>query len=156
MALNVGDAAPEFTLYNTHKQKVSLQDYRGKNVVLLFFPLAFSGVCTKEMCEMRDNYSYYEELNSEVIAISVDSLYTNAKFKEVHQINFPLLSDFNKEVSKKYDSLLENFSFDYQGVTRRSTFVIDKEGIIVYHEILPSPGDYPDMQKLKEVVASLK
>jgi len=156
MALNVGDAAPEFTLYNTHKQKVSLQDYRGKNVVLLFFPLAFSGVCTKEMCEMRDNYTYYEELNSEVIAISVDSLYTNAKFKEVHQINFPLLSDFNKEVSKKYDSLLENFSFDYQGVTRRSTFVIDKEGIIVYHEILPSPGDYPDMQKLKEVVASLK
>jgi len=155
MPLDVGDMAPDFTLYNTQKQKVSLHDYRGKNVVLLFFPLAFSGVCTKEMCEMRDNYSYYEQLNSVVIAISVDSLYTNGKFKEIHEINFPLLSDFNKEVSKKYDSLLENFSYEYQGVTRRSTFVIDKNGKIVYHEILPSPGDYPDMQKLKEVVASL-
>jgi len=156
MPLELGMAAPDFTLYNTHKEKVSLHDYRGKNVVLLFFPLAFSGVCTKEMCEMRDNYSYYEQLNSEVIAVSVDSLYTNRKFQEEHRLNFPLLSDFNKEVSKKYDAVLENFAFDYQGVSCRATFVIDREGTLIYHEVLPSPGDYPDMQKLKDVVASLK
>ena len=156
MPPEIGKIAPDFTLYNTHKQKVSLHDYRGKNVVLLFFPLAFSGVCTKQMCQMRDDYSYYEQLNSEVIGVSVDSLYTNAKFKEVFQLNFPLLSDFNKEVSKQYDALMENFAFDYQGVTRRATFVIDKNGNLVYQEILASPGDYPNMGKLKEVIASLK
>ena len=156
MPIQVGAPAPDFTLYDTGKQKISLRDFRGKNVVLMFFPLAFSGTCTKEMCEMRDNYSFYEGMNAEVIAISVDSLYTNGKFKELNKLNFPLLSDFNKQVSKEYNSLSDHFSFEYQGVTRRSTFVIDKDGNLVYEEILPLPGDYPNMEKLKEVVASLK
>lgn len=156
MSLEIGAEAPDFTLYNTEKKKVSLSEYRGKNVVLLFFPLAFSRICTKELCEMSENYSYYETLNSEVIGISVDSLYTNGKFKELNQIHFPLLSDFNKQVSKAYDALMEEFGFDYQGVSRRATFVIDRNGKLVYQEILASPGDYPDMQKLKEVVSSLK
>jgi len=155
MSLQVGLPAPDFVLYDTRKQKVSLHDYRGKNVVLLFFPLAFSGTCTKELCEMRDNYSFYENMNAEVIGISVDSLYANAKFKELNQLNFPLLSDFNKQVSKLYDSLSEKFSFEYEGVTRRSTFVVDKNGDLAYQEILPSPGDYPNMEKLKEVITSL-
>jgi len=156
MSLQLNHPAPDFTLFDTHKKKISLRDFQGKNVVLLFFPFAFSGTCTKELCEMRDNYSFYTNLNAEIIGISVDSLYTNGKFKEANQLNFPLLSDFNKEVSKKYDAVLENFAFDYQGVSCRATFVIDREGTVVYHEVLPSPGDYPDMQKLKEVVASLK
>src|SRR4030095_5376064 len=155
MPFQIGQQAPEFSLFDTRKQKVSLADYRGKNIVLLFFPFAFSGVCTRELCEMRDNYSYYENLNVEVIGISVDSLYTNGKFREVNQFNFPLLSDFNKEVSRMYGALMENFSYDYHGVSKRATFVIDKEGKIVYEEILSNPGDYPDMQKLKEVIAAL-
>ena len=155
MAFTIGEIAPEFSLYDTSKKKVSLSDYRGKNVVLLFFPLAFSRTCTKELCEMRDNYSYYEDLNAEVIGISVDSLYTNGKFREVHQFKFPLLSDFNKEVSELYDAVLDNFSFDYRGVSKRATFVIDTQGKLIYAEVLASAGDYPDMQKLKEVIASL-
>ncbi|MBA3649123.1 MAG: redoxin domain-containing protein [Chitinophagales bacterium] len=155
MPVVVGELAPDFALYDTDKKKVSLKDYRGKNIVLLFFPFAFSSVCSKELCEVRDNYSFYEKLNAPIIAISVDSLYTNAKFKELNKFNFLLLSDFNKEVSRKYDSLIENFNFDYQGVSKRSTFVIDKKGKIVYAEILANPGDYPDMQKLKDAVTSL-
>src|SRR5438067_1591137 len=155
MPVQIGDEAPKFTLYDTLKNKITLSDYRGKNVVLIFFPLAFSGVCTKELCEMRDDYSYYQGLNAEILAISVDSLYTNKKFKELNSFNFSLLSDFNKEVSILYDSLFENFSFDYHGVSKRSTFVIDKDGKIAYKEILARPADYPDMQKLKEVIASL-
>jgi len=155
MAIHVGDAAPDFTLYDTAKHQVTLSSYHGKNVVLLFFPFAFSSTCTKEVCEIRDNYTYYEKLNAEVLGISVDSLYTNKKFREVYELNFPLLSDFNKDVSRAYDSLDEHFAFNYKGVSKRATFVIDKEGKIAYAEILPSPGDYPDMQKLKEVLASL-
>ncbi len=155
MPLQTGDSAPDFTLFNTEKKKISLNDYKGKNVVLLFFPFAFSSTCTKEVCEMQENYSFYESMNAEIIGISVDSLYTNKKYKEVYHLNFTLLSDFNKEVSRQYDSLMENFAFDYKGVSKRSTFVIDDKGKIVYHEILASPGDYPDMQKLKDVVSSL-
>lgn len=156
MALQLNQPAPDFELFDTKKQKVSLHDFQGKNVVLLFFPFAFSGTCTKELCEVRDNYSFYENMNAEILGISVDSLYTSAKFKETHQFNFPLLSDFNKEVSEKYDSLMEDFNFDYHGVSKRATFVIDKNGTLVYSEILAAPGEYPNMEKLKEVVAALK
>src|SRR5437773_919294 len=81
MALELNQPAPDFTLFDTGKKKISLHDFQGKNVVLLFFPFAFSGTCTKQLCEMRDNYSYYSDMNAEVIGISVDSLYTNAKYK---------------------------------------------------------------------------
>jgi peroxiredoxin len=155
MPLEVGNIAPDFTLYDTAKNKVTLSSYRGKKVVILFFPFAFSGTCTKELCEMRDNYSFYEKLNAEVLAISVDSLYTNAKYKELNGLKFPLLSDFNKDVSKLYDCLIENFNFGYHGVSKRAVFVVREDGIIQYEEILPAPGDYPDLHKLKEVIASV-
>lgn len=155
MPITVGQDAPDFMMYDTNKKKVSLSSYRGKTVVLMFFPFAFSSLCTKEMCEMEENYSFYEKLNAEVIGVSVDSLYTNKKFKEVYNLDFPLLSDFNKDVSRMYDSLEEHFAFDYRGVSKRSTFVVDKNGKIAYAEILASPGDYPDMQKLKHAVSVL-
>ncbi|MBK9730218.1 MAG: peroxiredoxin [Chitinophagaceae bacterium] len=155
MPITVGQDAPEFALYDTHKRKITLSNFRGKKVVLMFFPFAFSSVCTREMCEMGENYSFYENLNAEVIGISVDSLFTNKQFKEEHKLTFPLLSDFNKEVAPLYDSLADTFAFEYRGVTKRSTFVIDAAGKVAYIEILKSPGDYPDMQKLKEVVSAL-
>ncbi|MEO5675628.1 MAG: peroxiredoxin [Chitinophagales bacterium] len=156
MPLNLNQPAPDFTLYDTTKKQVSLHDFRGKTVVLLFFPFAFSSTCTKELCELSDSYAFYKGLDAEILGISVDSLYTNAKFKEVNQISFRLLSDFNKAISAAYDSLIENFAYGYHGVSKRATFVIDKNGNLAYSEILASPGDYPDMPKLRQIVASLK
>jgi len=109
MALQVGDKAPSFTLFNTEKKEISLSDFAGKNVVILFFPLAFTSVCTAELCEMRDNIATYSNLNAEIVGISVDSLFTLDKFKAEQSLPFNLLSDFNKEVSTAYGSIYENF-----------------------------------------------
>ena len=155
MSVSVGQPAPAFTLHDTTKAKVSLADYKGKNVVLFFFPLAFSGTCTKEMCALTEDYSNYEKLGVHLLGISIDSLFANGKFKETYNIPFPLLSDFNKEVSTAYDSLFDSFSFDYRGVSKRSTFLIDKEGVVRYMEILPSAGDFPNLEALKAAIAAL-
>lgn len=155
MRLNIGDTAPTFTLRNTEKAEVSLADYKGKNVVLLFFPLAFTGVCTEEMCSVRDNMNIYEGLNAEIIGISVDSLFTLDKFKNEQELNFTLLSDWNKEVSRSYGSFYEDFVLDMKGVAKRSAFVIDKEGIIKYAEVLESAGDVPNFEEVKKTLESL-
>ena len=97
MSISIGQSAPEFTLHDSDKTKVNLSDFKGKNVLLLFFPQAFTGVCTKELCAVRDDISRYSNINAEVIGISVDSVFTLNKYKEDQQYNFPLLSDFNKE-----------------------------------------------------------
>ena len=96
MNLTVGQQAPQFDLYDSDKNKVSLSDFAGKNVVLLFFPLAFTSVCTAELCSVRDNLNLYNELNAQVLGISVDSLHTLKRFKQDQQLNFPLLIYFNK------------------------------------------------------------
>ena len=105
MSVNVGDKAPTFTLFNQDAQKVSLDDYKGKNIVLLFFPFANTGVCTKEMCTIRDGLSNYENLDAQVIGVSVDSLFALKMWQERNNTNFPLLSDFNKEVAKTYGAM---------------------------------------------------
>jgi peroxiredoxin len=155
MALKQGDTAPDFTLYNTEKKEVSLSDYKGKNLVILFFPLAFTSVCTTELCSLRDNMADYAALNAEVVAISVDSLFTLDKFKAEQGLPFPLLSDFNKEVSAAYGSLYENFVLGMKGVSKRSAFVIDKEGKIQYAEVLESAGDLPSFDAVKQTLTSL-
>lgn len=155
MALQKGDKAPAFTLYNTEKAEISLADYQGKNVVLLFFPFAFTSVCTTELCEMRDNILTYSSLKAEILAVSVDSLFTLGKYKEEQNFPFHLLSDFNKEVSTAYDSIYETFAFGTKGVSKRSAFVIDGEGVIQYAEVLESAGDIPNFANVKETLASL-
>jgi len=155
MALKIGDVAPEFTLRDTEKKEVALQDYKGKNLVVLFFPLAFTGVCTTELCSLRDNMNIYNGLNASVVAISVDSLFTLDKFKKEQHYNFPLLSDFNKEVSAAYGSLYEHFVLDMKGVSKRSAFVIDKEGKIRYAEVLEDAGKVPDFDAIQEVLKTL-
>lgn len=155
MQLQPGAVAPDFSLYNTDKEKVSLADYRGKTVLILFFPLAFTRVCTAELCGVRDNILSYDTSNAEVIGISVDSLYTLAKFKAENGLNFPLLSDFNKETSIAYGSLYEKWGFDMQGVSKRSAFVVDKNGILRYAEVLENAGDVPDFSKIKTVISEL-
>jgi len=154
--LQVGDKAPEFTLFSESKKEVSLSDYQGKNVVLLFFPMAFTSVCTAELCEARDNIGIYNNLNAEVIAISVNSIFTLAKFKEEQKFTFTLLADFNKEVSKAYGTLYENFVFGMKGVSKRSAFVIDRQGIVRYAEVLESAGDLPNFEEIKNTLNSLQ
>ena len=155
MSLKIGDAAPQFTLRDSDKKEVSLQDYKGKNVVILFFPLAFTGVCTTELCSLRDNMNIYNGLNASVLAISVDSLFTLEKFKAEQGYNFPLLSDFNKEVSSAYGSLYEHFVLDMKGVSKRSAFVIDKEGILQHIEVLEDAGKVPDFDAVQSVLKTL-
>lgn len=155
MALKPGDKAPDFTLRASDKSQISLKDYHGKNVVLLFYPLAFTGVCTKELCYMRDSLAEYEQLNAQILAISVDSLYTLAKWKEEQGFNFPLLSDFNKTVSKKYDTLYKDFVFEMKGVSKRSAFVIDREGIVRYAEVLDNAGELPNFEAVRKTLAAL-
>lgn len=153
--LKNGDSAPNFTLVADDKKEVSLENYRGQNVVLLFFPQAFTGVCTEELCTMRDNIADYENLNAQILAVSVDSPFTLEKFKEDQQLNFPLLSDFNKDVSQVYDAMHDTFAFGMKGVSKRSVFVIDKEGMIRYAEVLDNPGDLPNFEKVKETLSGL-
>ncbi len=156
MKIEVGSKAPDFSLYSSEKEKVSLSDYKGKNVVLLFFPLAFTGVCTKELCNVRDNIGIYNNSKAKVLAISVDSPQTLAKFKEDRQLNFPLLSDFNKTVSAAYGSLYETFSLDMKGVSKRSAFVIDANGIVRYTEVLENASEEPDYIAIENCLISLK
>jgi peroxiredoxin len=155
MALQTGQPAPDFSLYNTAKSKVTLSDHPGNPVLLLFFPMAFSSVCTAELCATRDNIAFYSNAFATVFGISVDSPYTLAKFKEDQRLNFELLSDFNKEVSKAYDALYETFAYEMRGVSRRAAFVIDGNGIIRYAEVLENAGLQPDFQNIQDVLTSI-
>lgn len=155
MQIEKGQKAPEFALFDTEKNKVSLSGFLGKNVVLLFFPQAFTGVCTKELCSMRDDIARYNDANAQILAISVDSVFTLGKFKEEQNLNFPLLSDFNKEVSTAYGSIYQDWILDMKGVSKRSAFVIDKEGVVQYAQVLESAGDLPDFEAIQQTVAGL-
>lgn len=156
MSIQIGQTAPDFTLYNSERKEITLSDLKGKNVLLLFFPLAFTGVCTKELCSVRDNLSWYNNVGAKVIGISVDSLHTLAKFKEEQNLNFTLLSDFNKEVSAMYDTLYEEFGYNMKGVSKRSAFIIDREGILRYFEVLENAGEVPDFEKIKKVLSEIE
>jgi peroxiredoxin len=155
MALQVGDKAPNFTLTSDSKEAVTLADYQGKNVVVLFFPLAFTGVCTTELCNMRDDIVAYQNLDAAVLAISVDSPFVLEQFKIQQNLNFPLLSDFNAEASTAYDAKYAEFAFGMKNVSKRSAFVVDKVGDIRYAEVLESAGDLPNFDAIKETLSSL-
>lgn len=155
MKIEPGQQAPDFSLYDTTRNKVSLWDFKGHNVLLLFFPQAFSRVCTKELCSVRDNISLYDHADATVIGISVDSVFTLTKYKESEGYNFILLSDFNKEVSTSYGSLYENWILDMKGVSKRSAFVIDKTGIIRYAEVLEKAGEEPNYENIQTLLKKL-
>lgn len=155
MPIQIGDQAPEFKLFSTDKKEVALSDFKGQNVVLLFFPMAFTSVCTQELCSMRDNIAAYNNLNAQILAVSVDSPFTLNKFKEDQGLNFPLLSDFNKEASAAYDSLYEEFVMGMRGVSKRSAFVIDKEGIVRYAEVLDAAGNLPNFEAINGTLSQL-
>ncbi|WP_316750793.1 redoxin domain-containing protein [Pedobacter gandavensis] len=152
MALQVGDQAPDFKLFSSDLKEVSLADYKGRKLVIHFFPLAFTGVCTAQLCTMRDSFGYYEGMNADVVGISVDSPFTLAKFKEDQSYQFPLLSDFNKEVSQAYGAFYEDFAFNMKGISKRAAFVINEEGKIIHAEVLEDAGNMPDFDAIKRSI----
>lgn len=153
MALSVGAKAPDFKLFDSQKNEVVMSSFQGKNVLLLFFPMAFTSVCTKELCSVRDDINNYSSLNAQVLGISVDSVFTLDKFKNEQNLPFPLLSDFNKEVSQSYGAFYEEFVLGMKGVSKRSAFVIDKDGIVKYAEVLDNAGDVPNFEAIKQALA---
>ncbi len=155
MDIRVGQKAPDFSLYDTTKKKVSLTDLKGKNVLLLFFPFAFTSTCTTELCAIRDDIARYNNANAEVLGISVDSVYSLAKYKEEQGYNFPLLSDFNKETSAAYGSLYAEWKLNMRGVSKRSAFIVDKEGVVQYAEVLETAGDMPDFKAINQLLEDL-
>jgi peroxiredoxin len=155
MSLQINQKSPDFKLFNTEKKEISLSDNKGKNVVLLFFPLAFTSVCTAELCSVRDNYSMYNHLNAVVYGISVDSAFTLIKFKEDQNLNFDLLSDFNKVASTAYDCLYGEFALGMKGVSKRSAFIIDKDGVLKYAEVLENAGEQPNFEAIKMCLEKL-
>lgn len=155
MNLIINQKAPDFNLQNTDKEFIKLSDYKGKrNVLILFYPLAFSSVCTAELCSTRDNLKIYDSFDAEVLAISIDSFFVQKVFKESQNLNFTLLSDFNKVASNDYGVLNNNF-FGMIGVAKRSAFVIDKQGIIKYAEVLEDASNVPNFDEIQNVLAKL-
>ena len=154
MTLQVGDKAPDFTLKNTDLEDVSLNSYRGRNVVLLFVPLAFTGVCTEELCEVSGGLNAYDELGAEVLGISVDSPFSLQAWAAKEGISLTLLSDFNKEVSAAYGAQHEDL-LGFKGVAKRSAFVVDGEGVVRYASISDDPKVLPDFQAVKACLQSL-
>lgn len=155
MSIQVGQLAPDFSLFGTDKNKVTLSELKGKNVLLLFFPQAFTSTCTKELCAVRDDIVRYSNASAEVLGISVDSVFTLAKYKEEQGYNFPLLSDFNKVTSTAYGTIYQDWILEMKGVSKRSAFIIDKNGIVQYAEVLEKAGDIPDFEAINSCLAAL-
>ena len=155
MTLQVGDKAPEFTLPDASRENVSLPVDPAQNVVLLFVPLAFSSVCTAELCDVSQSLSAFENLNARVIAISVDSPFALKSWADQDGITLTLLSDFNKEVSAAYGAQYEDF-IGLKGVAKRSAFVIDKGGVIRFASVSDDPTVLPDFEAIRACLQALE
>ena len=154
MAIKVGDKAPDFALYDTERKQRSLKEFLGKKTVLAFFPGAFTGVCTKEMCALRDSLSALGGMNAQVVAISVDSTVANKAFADQNKLSFPILSDHTREVSKKYVGVYNDFGIPGYTAAKRSMFVLDGNGTVKYTWVTENPGVEPDYDQVKKAVGS--
>ena len=153
--LAVGVQAPDFSLAPAPgPDRVTLAEHRGHPVVVLFFPLAFSSVCTAEMCRMADDWSAWRDLDATVLGISVDSPFVTKKFAAETGVPFPLLSDFNKEASSSYGVLYPDF-FGMKGVSKRAAFVVDVDGTVAYSWVTEDADVMPPFEKIREVLAGL-
>ncbi|NNM34441.1 MAG: redoxin domain-containing protein [Gemmatimonadetes bacterium] len=152
--ISVGASAPDFQLpRKIGEPPFRLSDQRGKFVVVLFFPLAFSGVCTKELCQVRDEWDLWRELDAVVVAISVDSAFTNHRFAQETKAPFPVLSDFNREACTAYGVRNDDY-FGMRGVAQRSAFVVDANGVIRFAWVEEEDGSLPDFQQLRRALAA--
>ena len=154
MAATVGQKAPDFKLMNEKREEVTLSSQKGHPVVLAFFPAAFTGVCTKELCTFRDSMAKLNSAHAQVYGISVDTSFSLAEFKKQQNLNFPLLSDFNKEVIQAY-GVFNPDMIGLKGIAKRSTFVIDKDGVVRYAEILEDARNEPNYDKVFDALSKL-
>jgi len=154
MAVDVGSKAPDFTLTNQDRQPVKLSEQKGHPVVLAFFPAAFSGVCTKELCTFRDSMARLNSAGAQVYGISVDTFFTLKAFQDAQRYNFPLLSDFNKQAIRDYGVFNEDM-IGLKGIAKRAVFVIDKDGVVRHREVLDDARNEPDYDKVFSTLASL-
>lgn len=155
MAVAVGSKAPDFTLVNQDRENVTLSEKLGKGpVVLAFFPGAFSGTCTKELCNFRDTMSNMTKLNAQVLGISTDTFFVLKAWDDQQKFGFPLLSDYNKEVINRY-GVVNPDMIGLKNIAKRAVFVIDKDGVVRYEEVLADARNEPDYTKLNEALGSL-
>ncbi len=150
MSVNVGDSAPDFTLFSDETEAWTLSEHRGKNVVLLFFPAAFTGTCTTELNTINNDLARFNDANALVVGISTDTPFVLAEFKKANMLNFPLLSDHSAEVAAMYGAKFNN-DFTPMGLDRiakRSVFVIDEDGAVAHREVLDNPGNEPDYEAI--------
>lgn len=153
---NLNEIAPDFNLKNTEKNDIALSSYKGKTVVLAFYPGAFTGVCDTEMCSLRDSMNSFNDLNATVLGISVDSPWANAEFAKKYEINFNLLSDYNRDVSKAYDMIFNGLGgLEGYECSNRGVIIIDGEGLIQYRWVAENPGVEPNYSEIIEKVKSL-
>ena len=152
----IGEKAPDFEAVDTELKKVRLSDFRGKVVVLAFYPAAFTSVCTKEMCTFRDSMAKFNEMNAVVIGISVDPPFSNKAFKEQYKLNFIVVSDYNREIVKKYNVYWEFPALPGYILAKRSVFVVDKEGVIRYKWVSDDPAKEPPYQEIEKVVNEIR
>jgi peroxiredoxin len=157
MAVEVGQSAPDFTLYDTDRKQRSLSEFKGKNVVLAFFPGAFTGVCTTEVCALRDRSDQFNSMNAQVIGISVDPPASQKAWSDQNNLRFPLLSDFNRQVVNQYGVAFQNLGgVEGYVAANRAVLVLDKGGVVRYKWVAPNPGTEPDYNEVREAVSKLR
>jgi len=156
VAVEVGDQAPDATLINYDRKAVRISNLRGKPVVLAFFPGAFTGTCTREMCTLRDAMAAFNAFEARVIGMSVDTPFAQKAFADQHGLNFPLLSDFNREAVRAFGIEDPNFAGGLlPGVAMRSVFVLDRDGAVRYRWVAPTQGTEPDYNAVEQAVSAL-
>lgn len=154
MAVKIGDHAPEFTLTDNDRKPRSLSEFKGRKTVLAFYPGAFTGACTKEMCAFRDSLAELNGLNAQVVGISVDSPFANKAFATQNGLTFPLLSDHGRDVSKAYGGVYDEFAgVKGYSASKRATFVLDAHGVVKYAWISDNPGVEPPYDEIKKALA---
>lgn len=152
----VGSKAPDFTLPDPGLNMKSLQDFRGKKVVLAFFPAAMSPVCTKEMCSFRDSFAELSQAGAQVVAVSIDGPFANKQFTEMHGLNFPVLSDYARDAVRKYGVVMPDLLHVKQyNAAKRSVFVIDPSGTVKYKWVSDNPLIEPNYNEIKQVIKSI-
>lgn len=151
MALNIGDKAPNFQLPDTNMKMLTLEEFKGKKVVLSFFVAASSPVCEVELCTFRDSWNEFSKLGAQVVAISNDGPFANKAFKEKHNFNFPVLADYNSKTIRDYDVLMKDLLHikDYNAA-KRSVFIIKEDGTIGYKWVSDDPLKEPNYQEIKQ------
>ncbi len=155
-SIKVGSKAIDFKLPDQDLKMHTLKEHRGRKVVLAFFPAALSPVCTREMCAFRDSFKELQDAGADLLAISVDGPFANKQFVELHHLNFPVLSDYDRNVVKKYNVLMRNLA-DLKGynAAKRSVFVIDSKGIVRYKWVSDDPLIEPNYQEIKDVIKEI-